>query len=162
MFPTALKADSSPAIVSLLRDVLRRGAECQFQANGHSMSPFIKDGDIVTVSPILHSSPGIGDVVAFIHKKTGRLLIHRVVGKNGKSYLTKGDNTFEGDGSVHEANILGYVRKVERNGKKVSLGLGPESFLISLLTRKGLLLSFVLPVWRVFRSIVRRTVRLLF
>ena len=144
----------------LVKDILSQGAECRFQAKGHSMSPFIKDGDIVTVSPILHSSPGIGDVVAFIQKETGRLLIHRIVGKNGEAYLTKGDNTLEGDGSVHRASILGWVTKAERKGKKVSLGFGPERFIISLLTRKGLLLSFVRPMWRVLPSIVIKNVKL--
>ena len=149
-------------VPDLVKDILSQGAECRFQANGHSMSPFIKDGDIVIVSPILHVSPGIGDVVAFIYKETGRLLIHRVVGKNGESYLTRGDNTLEGDGLIYSANILGYVTKVERNGKKVSLGLGPERFLIARLTRKGLLLSFVFPIWRVFPSIIRKSIRLFF
>ena len=147
-------------VADLVKDILSQGAECRFQANGHSMSPFIKDGDIVTVSPVLHSSPGIGDVVAFIHKETGRLLIHRVVGKDGKSYLTRGDNTLEGDGSVHEANILGRVIKVERKGKKVSLGVGPERFLISLLTRKGFFLSFVVPIWRAIPAVIRKNLKL--
>jgi signal peptidase I len=124
------------------------------------MSPFIKDGDIVTVSPIFHSSSGVGDVVAFIHKETGRLLIHRVVGKNGESYLTKGDNTLEGDGSVHEANILGCVTKVKRKEREVFLGFGRERFLVAYLTRKGLLLSFVLPIWRVFPPIIRKSIKL--
>jgi hypothetical protein len=126
------------------------------------MSPFIKDGDVVTVSPILRSSPGIGDVVALIYREARKLLIHRVVGRNGECYSTRGDNTLEGDGLVYGANILGYVTKVERNGKKVFLGLGPERFLIAWLTRKGLLLSFVLPVWRVLHSIIRKSVRLFF
>jgi signal peptidase I len=147
-------------VPDLVKDILSQGAECRFQAKGHSMSPFIKDGDVVTISPVLRSSPGIGDVVAFIYEETGKLLIHRVVGKNGESYLTRGDNTLQGDGLIYIANILGYVRKVERKGKRVSLGLGPERFLIAFFTRKGLLLSFVLPVWRVFPSIIRKSVKL--
>jgi len=126
------------------------------------MSPFIKDGDVVTISPIHISSPSIGDVVAFIYKETGKLLIHRVVGKSGESYLTRGDNTLEGDGLIYSANILGYVTRVERNGKKVSLGLGPERFLIACLARKGLLSSLVLPIWRVFPSIIRKSLKLFF
>jgi signal peptidase I len=146
----------------IVKDILSDGGECRFQANGHSMSPFIKDGDVVTVSPIVRSSPGIGDVVAFIHKETGRLLIHRVVGKNEESYLTRGDNALEEDGFTCRANILGHVTKVARSGKKVFLGLGPERFLIAYLNRKGLLLSFVLPIWRIFPSIIRKNVKLLF
>jgi hypothetical protein len=120
------------------------------------MSPFIKDGDVVTVSPVLRSSPGIGDVIAFTYKETGRLLIHRVVGKNGESYLTRGDSTLEGDGPIYSANILGYVTKVERNGKKVSLGLGPERFLIAYLIRSGLLFTIMLPMWKIVRSVLRK------
>jgi signal peptidase I len=146
----------------LVKDILSQGAECRFQAKGHSMYPFIKDGDMVTISPIVRSSPRIGDVVAFIQKEAGSLLIHRIVGKNGESYLTKGDNTLEGDGSVHKASILGCITKAERKGKKVSLGFGPERFIISLLARKGLLLSFVRPMWRVLPSTVRKNVKLFF
>ena len=82
------------------------------------MSPFIKDGDVLTISP-LSSSPGIGDVVAFIYPETGRLVIHREIGKKGGSYLIKGDNALETDGLVHKENIFGFVKRVERKGKKV-------------------------------------------
>jgi len=149
-------------VPDLVKDILSQGAGCRFQAKGDSMSPFIKDGDVVTVSPVFRSSPGIGDVVAFIYEETGRLLIHRVVGKSGESYLTRGDNTLQGDGLILGANILGYVIKVERNGKKVSLGLGPERFLIACLTRKGLLLSFVFPIWRATPAFIRKSIRLFF
>jgi signal peptidase I len=126
------------------------------------MSPFIKDGDVITVSPVLRSSPGLGDVVAFVQKETGRLLIHRVIGKNGESYLTRGDNAPEGDGFIHEANILGCVTMVKRKKREVFLGLGPEKFLIALLTRKGLFLSFFHPIWRIVPPIIRKKVRVLF
>jgi signal peptidase len=144
---------SSELIPELLKDILSKGAECRFKAKGHSMSPFIKDGDVVTVSPLLPASPGIGDVVAFIHKETGRLLIHRIVGRNGESYLIRGDNTLEGDGLIHKANILGFVTKVERNEKEVLLGLGPEKFFIAFLTQRGLFTSLLLPVWIMIRRI---------
>jgi signal peptidase I len=126
------------------------------------MSPFIKDGDVITVSPMLHSSPGLGDVVAFTQKETGRLLIHRVIGKKGESYLTRGDNAPEGDDFIHEANILGCVTMVKRKKREVFLGLGPEKFLIALLTRKGLFLSFFHPIWSIVPPIIRKKVRLLF
>jgi signal peptidase I len=143
----------------LVKDILRQRADCRLRAIGHSMSPFIKDGDVITVSPMLHSSPGLGDVVAFTQKETGRLLIHRVIGKSRGSYLTRGDNAPEGDGFVNEANILGRVKKVKREKRKVLLGLGTEKFLIALFTRKGLFLSFVHPIWRVVPPIIRKKVR---
>jgi hypothetical protein len=62
-----------------------------------------------------------------------------VIGKNGYSNLTMGDNSPKADGMIPRKSILGSVQKVERDGKKVYRGLGPERFLIAFLTCRGLL-----------------------
>ena len=135
---------SGPALVELLMAVLDKGMPFRFQAKGVSMTPFIKDEDVITVSPLSGAFPRRGDVVAFTHPGTGRLVIHRVVGKKGRHFLLKGDNVSRVENKVPEKNLLGFVTIVERNSKQVFLGLGPERFLIALLTRIGLL-SHVLP-----------------
>jgi hypothetical protein len=119
------------------------------------MSPFIKDSDVVTISPMVDSSPGFGDVIAFIHPKTEKLLIHRVAWKSRDAYLLKGESALEPDGLIKKENILGLVTKVERKGKRIFLGLGPERFLIALLTRANLLLPVLRPLWRILRPAVR-------
>ena len=148
---------SGPALVQLLRAVLGKGAPVRFRAKGFSMSPFIKNEDMVTLSPLQAASPGMGDVIAFVLQGTDKLCVHRVVGKKGDFYVTKGDNTSEADESVPKENILGFVTRVERDGKEVFLGLGPERFLIALLGRRGLLSPFILPVWKVIRAIIKRS-----
>ena len=150
----AVFVPQSSLLSNLLRDVLHNGSHCRFQTTGYSMSPFIKGGDVITISPLL-SSLGIGDVVAFIHPVTSRLAIHRVVGRKGDSYLIKGDNTHDTDGLVHKAKILGYITGVERNGRSVSLGLGPERFLIAFINRTGLFSLLLFPIWRIIRPIFR-------
>jgi hypothetical protein len=92
------------------------------------MSPFIKDGDMVTLSPLNRALPRMGDVVAYIHPAIKRVFIHRVVRKKDDSYIIKGDNSLEGDGPVLAAKILGLVTRVDRDGKRITLGLGPERF----------------------------------
>lgn len=139
-----------PAFVKLVRAVLDKGALFRFRAKGFSMSPFIEDGDVLTLTSLAGTSPRCGDVVAFRRPQTGKLIIHRVVEKRGTSYLIRGDNSPEGDGLVPKANILGYVTKVERDGKKVFLGLGPERFLIAFLIRRGVCFRLLLLVWRPF------------
>jgi hypothetical protein len=119
------------------------------------MSPFIKNSDVVTISPIVDSSPRFGDVIAFIHPKTDKLIIHRVVRKIENACLVKGENTLEPDGLIERRNMIGIITRVERKGKKVLFGLGPERFLIALLTRKNLLLPVLRPVWRIFRPVAR-------
>lgn len=117
------------------------------------MSPFIKDGDLITISPLTGNSPRLGDVVAFIRPKLGKLVVHRVVGKNQSFFLIKGDNTAEVDGLIPKKMILGRLTGVERHGRKIFLGLGPERLLIAFLTRWGLFFPLLIPVWKFFRPI---------
>jgi signal peptidase I len=144
---------SGPALAELLTVVLDKGVPFRFRAKGLSMSPFILDGDLVTVSPMLDSSPRPGDVGAFVRPETGTLIVHRVVKRKGQCFLVKGDNTSGADGLIPEQNILGLVTMVERNGNKVLFGLGLERFLISFLSRRGWFCPLV--------SKMRKTVHLL-
>ena len=151
---------SGAALAELLQDVLKKGLPFTFRARGFSMSPFIKDGDDLTLFPLNGISPGLGDVVAFIHKGSGVPFIHRVVGKKEDTYLLKGDNAKETDGFISASDILGSVRMVERRGLRVFFGLGPERFLIAYLNRRGILLSVVHMLWKVrplarFRQLIR-------
>ena len=147
---------SCPALVELIGAVLSKGAQFKFQAKGFSMSPFIRDGDVISVSPLNGFSPRFGDVVAFIHPDTNKLGIHRVVGKKGDSYLIRGDSGLEIDGLIPKSEILGYVTRVERCRKRVFIGLGPERLLIAFLTSRGIALPFWYPVWRFIRHIISR------
>jgi len=142
--------------VELLRAVLGKGVPFRFRAKGFSMHPFIKDGDVVTLSPLSARPPRVGNTVAFLYPESGKLAIHRVVGKAGNSFLIMGDGNPGPDGMIPAKNILGCVRKVERDGKRVYLGLGPERFLIAWLSRRRLLYPLLLPLWRLIRPILKR------
>ncbi|MCL4531757.1 MAG: hypothetical protein M1582_00955, partial [Actinobacteria bacterium] len=81
------------------------------------------------------------DVVAFVRRETGKVVVHRIVARRGDAWLTKGDNSSEeGDGLFSRGDLLGKVTSVERAGKRVRLGLGSERGLVALLSRSGLLL----------------------
>jgi hypothetical protein len=140
----------------LLIEVLHKGAAFRFRAKGFSMSPFIKDGDVITVAPLCGKKPRLGDVVAFINPRTEGLVVHRVVGKGDTNHLyIKGDNLPTRTHMVPIAPILGRVERIERDGKAITLGLGPEKRFIALFSRRGLLLPVLLRLWRIVR-LVRR------
>ncbi len=120
------------------------------------MFPFIRDADVITVSPLSGGGPHVGDVVAFAHSENGKLLVHRIVGETGSFFLIKGDNVFDPDGFVPKPGILGYVTSVERDGKLVFFGLGPERLLIACLSRIGILRPLLFNLQRFTRPVVRR------
>lgn len=125
---------SSGALAAILKATLDKGFSFKFTVKGFSMLPYIRTGDIVTVSPLSSSAIGLGRVVAFIHPRTAKFNIHRIVGSWRKVYLIKGDSVIKFDGLIPIRNILGCVTNVERNGKKVFSGLGRARHLISLLS----------------------------
>jgi phage repressor protein C with HTH and peptisase S24 domain len=147
---------SGRALAELLRDVVSKGMLFRFRAKGWSMSPFIKDGDVITIEPVRPGEPRAGDAVAFIHSVNGRLVVHRVVRKIDGDCLIQGDSASEPDGVVSSSDILGRVARVERNGRSVRLGMGPERRLIAILTRNGLFLRFIIPAWMVVRPLFRK------
>ena len=131
---------SGKALIELMQAVHAKGLPFRFNAGGHSMAPFIRDGDVICVSPLASRAPGPGDVVAFIHPETKLPCLHRVLSINGDSFRIQGDNMPEKpDGIIPREAIVGRVTRVERAGRRVRLGLGPERLLLALLSRCGVL-----------------------
>ena len=88
------------------------------------MRPFIKDGDLITVSPLRNSSIRVGNVVLY---KTAddRAIVHRAIRKTRKGnrtiFFIKGDAAFGQPEKVNAERVLGRVTAIERNGRKRKL-----------------------------------------
>jgi signal peptidase I len=129
---------SGAALIELMRAVHAKGLPFRFSAGGYSMTPFIKNGDVITVSPLAPQAPRVGDVVAFVHPETRLLCLHRVLSAHGDGFFIQGDNLDEKpDGMIPREAILGRVTGLERAGRRVRLGLGPERLLVAFLSRCG-------------------------
>lgn len=126
---------SNASLLALARSVLERGFALRFQAKGASMAPFIRDGDILTLAPGGTGGPRPGDIAAFVHPSDGKLCVHRVVALRGGKALIKGDNVSEPDCALPAGGILGYVRRLERNGRKVRFGIFVGAPLVARLSR---------------------------
>jgi hypothetical protein len=141
---------------ALAKALLEKKASIRFQAKGGSMSPFIKDGDLLTLSPLSAKIPGLGHVVALIHPLNGKLLVHRAIMKRGDSLAIKGDNLPAMDCWVRRADLLGVVTRVERNGKNPLSGIGPGRTLIARLSRRGSIYPQLAPLWKVLAPFLKR------
>jgi signal peptidase I len=116
------------------------------------MHPFIQDGDVITVSPLKDRTPKIGKVVAFWNHETEKLVVHRIVARPGRGFVIRGDGNCQPDGLLDFENLIGVVKRVERNGKTVCLGQGPERLFIALLSRLNLLQPLVHYAWQFFNA----------
>ncbi len=135
-------------LAGLMQAVLETNARFRFKARGLSMTPFIRDKDVLTLAPAAGNSPAVGDVAAVIHPGSGAVIVHRIVGKRNGAFLLKGDRCHRPDGLFAASRIVGVVREVRRNGRLVRFGLGPEKRLAAFLSKTGLLNRLMLPVAR--------------
>ncbi len=128
---------SAASLTALMTAVLAKGKAFRFRAKGWSMSPFIKDGDVITVAPLLGRAPRAGEIVAFLHPKTGLAAVHRVVRTSPGLFLIRGDNVHDADGALASDRILGTVTAVVRDGRTVKGVHGRFSPVIAFLSRIG-------------------------
>jgi signal peptidase len=129
---------SGEALTELLQAVLAEGNPVRFRARGLSMSPFIKDGDVVTLAPLAGAMPKTGDIAAFLHPATGKVVVHRIVRERSGCYVFKGDNAGEVDAALPLEQILALVTKIERDGREVPCGRRGAAA-VARLSRSGLL-----------------------
>ncbi|MEW6532975.1 MAG: S26 family signal peptidase [Thermodesulfobacteriota bacterium] len=140
---------SGGAMADLMAAVLGKGRQFRLCARGASMTPFIRDGDRLTIAPLSARPPRVGDVVAFsVPGEYGSgLVIHRVVWNRGTTFVIQGDANGSLAAIIPSEHVLGRVVKAERNGARVRLGLGPEGRLIAWLSRTRLLWRSVWVLW---------------
>jgi signal peptidase I len=150
---------SGMAVLELMRAVLERGVSFRFKARGWSMTPFIQDGDVITVAPYKKNfNLKNGDVVAFVSPVEGRLMVHRLIAKVEHGFLIRGDGVDVNETmTIHRDNILGRVVKHDRKGHRIKLGLGPERVIIAWLSRMGFLNAVSQKLASCKRKILGRT-----
>jgi signal peptidase I len=95
----------------------------KFRAEGLSMYPAIRHGELITVAPIEGDHVVRGDVLLCRH--SSRVLAHRVVAVAGHGHncvlLLRGDAKLACDAPVAMGDVIGKVLSVERNGRAISL-----------------------------------------
>lgn len=105
-------------------DLLQAGYPLRFTAQGTSMKPLIRDGDIVLVEPINQKKVKPSEIVLFINNQE-KLVLHRVIQKwkiDGKfQYLLKGDQVRSPDGIFEHSKIFGRLVGLERAEKKITI-----------------------------------------
>ncbi|MBW1743969.1 MAG: S24/S26 family peptidase, partial [Deltaproteobacteria bacterium] len=84
-----------PETTTLFSDILETGFGLRVKVTGKSMSPFVRDGDVVTIQKVPHDSLVRGDVI-FFGNGQGSPVLHRLIKKKrandgAMTFQTKGD-----------------------------------------------------------------------
>lgn len=116
---------------SIAQEVLGRGRTLRFKAKGGSMSPFIRNGDVLEVAPF-KGKINLGDIILY-HSSCGSPVIHRVIQRNKESIITKGDSVSGSDQPMLFKQVLGRVVAIEKNGWRIRLDKPMVRFLNILL-----------------------------
>jgi signal peptidase I len=131
--------DNTDLFSELLEETLNRGHSIRFRAPGGSMYPTIRNGDILTVTPIETASITIGDIILYRHKSG--VTAHRVIRITKRDahhsqhsalrpqtsdlrpqsyFILRGDAAVVFDDPVSADQILGKVTLVERSGRRIN------------------------------------------
>ncbi|MDX9787071.1 MAG: S24/S26 family peptidase [Desulfobacterales bacterium] len=131
---------SDSGLGELLSAVMAKGGYFRFKARGTSMHPFIRDGDVITLSAVTAGTGlHVGDIAAVLHPVSGKLIVHRVIRKRGTRVQTKGDNSKLADESVPVSAVLGRVSQVRRGGSNCYNRTKIKDLLAAWFSRLGLL-----------------------
>ena len=118
---------ASKLLLDLTTELLSRGTTVRFRPSGRSMYPSIREGELVTVEPVVASDVTLGDIV--LYRSQRGLIAHRVVGTSPTqssvlsphNFFLRGDASLSSDQPVGEEQILGRVIRVQRNGHSIAL-----------------------------------------
>lgn len=140
-------ANASKVLLDLTADLLSRGTTVRFRPSGRSMYPSIREGELITVEPVLPSDVTLGDIV--LYRSERGLIAHRVIqvsrpqsepsafgaagyrraclacgpssSRDARVFRLLGDASSCCDKPVKAHQILGRVVGVQRNGRSLAL-----------------------------------------
>lgn len=127
-------ANASNLLLDLTAELLSRGTTVRFRPSGRSMYPSIREGELITVEPVVPSDVKLGDIVLYGTERG--LIAHRVVEVSNRAagfslrasssrdvlvFQLRGDASLSCDQPVVAHQILGRVVGVKRNGRSVAL-----------------------------------------
>jgi len=109
--------ERSAAACELIAEVTNKFGEVTLGVTGASMLPALWPGDLIHVQRCDVSEVKPGQVV--LYRSGAALVAHRIVRTKGNLLVTRGDALQEEDPAVNEADILGKVVCILRNGRSI-------------------------------------------
>ena len=122
MTSSATASDAAHGLkCELAADSLRSSGALRLQVTGWSMLPAVWPGDTLMAERANFNTVSEGEIVLFVRDR--RLFAHRVVASSHRDgslqLVTKGDAMPSVDAPISEAELLGKVSRIVRNGRSI-------------------------------------------
>jgi len=108
---------------SLRKQLIENNHAVKIVASGYSMFPFMRNGDVQTISPVPIEEIKVGDVAVF--ERDNDWISHRVIDirkiKNETTLILRGDTCIQLDPLVTKANYIGKTVGFERGAQTIIL-----------------------------------------
>ena len=108
---------------SLRKQLIENNHAVKIVASGYSMFPFMRNGDLLTISPVPIEEIQIGDVAVF--ESNNDWISHRVIDirktNNETTLILRGDTCIQIDPLVTKENYVGKTVAFERGAKTINL-----------------------------------------
>jgi hypothetical protein len=113
----------SGLFAEVMEHALTSGTLVRFRAEGSSMHPTIRDGELITAAPVATADVVRGDVL--LCRNSGRVLAHRVVAiaerAGDRHFELRGDGHTSSDAVVGADEIVARIVAVRRRGRSIPL-----------------------------------------
>ncbi len=97
-------------------EYLQKEGKCVLPIKGGSMRPLLRDDPSLVEVTLLKGEPEKDDVILF--RAGEELILHRLVGKNARGYVARGDNRLSCERGIARQDVFG-VMTAYASGKKM-------------------------------------------
>lgn len=108
----------------LIKEVIKKQGWVELPAEGTSMYPLIKQGDICRFVPCEAMKLKKGEIILF-HTLSGSLVAHRLLSVESineqVTYLLKGDTNFGADEPVGQEQLIGKLTSIHKGKYRIKL-----------------------------------------
>ena len=129
-FSRRITVDST--LIPSIRHILQREKKvCKVTASGESMSPLIKEGNVLSISWVAPEKLGVGEIAVF--DAGGALCVHRIIKKSYRAgrymFLSKSDRSLIPDSPFGQEELVGKVSLIQKKTVTLDLESLPWGFL---------------------------------
>lgn len=126
----------------LMKRVISRNGSIEIVAEGSSMFPFIREGNICRFRPAEKDSFSKGDIILYRSNK-GQLIAHRLLSVIHRDeeclYSCRGDTNVGYDKLIRMEQVLGVLDSIRKEGKDIRM----SDLLVSIWTKAIVTLPFI-------------------